>query len=274
MKKIEETPKQSDVLFNIGEDYIDIKPLDEGGMGTLFKAYKRGLGVHVAIKRVKREMIGAVDQKGEANILKQLKHQYLPQIYDFIDGKDGFFYTVMDYIPGENLHEYVKKHGAVEQTKIHKWACQICEAVSYLHAQNPPIIHCDIKPNNVMITPSGDICLIDFNTSLLFSDDAQSIGLTKGYAAPEQYSNLKTTQFIQSDVSSNKKYSKDHSQISSQIPTMYSSDNNPSELETQKTDKYENCTLPTERTHSNFSDTPTEKNTPPLSGIPTEYSAI
>lgn len=66
-------------------------------------------------------------------------------------------------------------------------ACQLCEVIAYLHSQVPPILHCDIKPSNIMITPADDICVIDFNTSLVFSKGVLAIGATPGYAAPEQY---------------------------------------------------------------------------------------
>lgn len=176
-----------EIRRQLGKDYVDVRPLSEGGMGTLFRAYRCGLGVDVVIKRVKTKYLGKLDQQAEANILKRIKHRYLPRIYDFIHGDDGYFYTVMDYIPGTNMQQYVKEHGPADQKTAHKWACQLCEVVAYLHEQTPPIIHCDIKPSNLMITPQGDICLIDFNTSLIFSDGVLALGATPGYAAPEQY---------------------------------------------------------------------------------------
>lgn len=176
-----------DIYLGPGQaDYENIRPLgSEGGLGDLFRAHKKGLDVEVVIKRVKNSFRGRLDQENEANILKGLKHQYLPRIYDVIPGEDGYIYTIMDYIPGVDLQEYVRQHGRVNQKLAHKWACQLCEVVAYLHAQTPPIIHCDIKPHNVMITPQDNICLIDFNTSL--KDGAFMGAKSHGYAAPEQY---------------------------------------------------------------------------------------
>lgn len=165
--------------FMLGSDYENIRPLDaKGGMGDLFRAHKKGLDVEVVIKRIKRKYIGRLDQQNEANILKGLKHQYLPRIYDVIPGEDGCLYTIMDYIPGVDLQQYVKQNGRVPQPLAHRWACQLCEVVAYLHAQTPPILHCDIKPHNIMITGQGDICLIDFNTSLVFQGDDTVVGVT------------------------------------------------------------------------------------------------
>ena len=172
---------------DLGSGYSAIRPLGEGGMGTLYRAHKDSLDVDVVIKRVKQKFKGRMDERAEANILKTLKHKYLPRIYDVIESPSGYVYTIMDMIPGENMQNYVKTHGSVSQKLAYRWACQLCEVIAYLHSQVPPILHCDIKPSNIMITPAGDICVIDFNTSLVFSKGVLAIGATPGYAAPEQY---------------------------------------------------------------------------------------
>lgn len=172
---------------DLGSGYSAIRPLGEGGMGTLYRAHKDSLDVDVVIKRVKQKFKGRMDERAEANILKTLKHKYLPRIYDVIESPSGYVYTIMDMIPGENMQNYVKTHGPVSQKLSYRWACQLCEVIAYLHSQVPPILHCDIKPSNIMITPAGDICVIDFNTSLVFSKGVLAIGATPGYAAPEQY---------------------------------------------------------------------------------------
>lgn len=177
---------------DLGSGYSRIYPLKEGGMGTLYCAHKDSLDVDVVIKRVKQKFKGRLDERAEANILKTLKHKYLPRIYDVIESPDGYIYTIMDMIPGENMQQYIEAHGPAGQKLAYRWACQLCEVVAYLHAQVPPILHCDIKPSNIMITPSGDICVIDFNTSLVFSKGMLAIGATPGYAAPEQYTRPET----------------------------------------------------------------------------------
>lgn len=172
---------------DLGSGYSAIRPLGEGGMGTLYRAHKDSLDVDIVIKRVKQKFKGRMDERAEANILKTLKHKYLPRIYDVIESPSGYVYTIMDMIPGENMQNYVKTHGPVSQKLAYRWACQLCEVIAYLHSQVPPILHCDIKPSNIMITPADDICVIDFNTSLVFSKGVLAIGATPGYAAPEQY---------------------------------------------------------------------------------------
>lgn len=172
----------------LGPDYEELSPMSVGGIGELFRSHKRGLDVDVVVKRVKAQYRGRGSETREANILKNLRHQFLPRIYDVIYANDGFIYTVMDLIPGCNLQEYVDRYGALSQKQSLKWLRQLCEVIAYLHQQKPPVIHCDIKPQNIMITSEGDVCVIDFNTSLLFNNsEMQSLGVTNGYAAPEQY---------------------------------------------------------------------------------------
>lgn len=175
-------------------DYDNIRVLNKlGGTGDVFAAHKKGMNIEVVIKRTQLQYQHQINQENESTILKSLKHQYLPRIYDVLYGNDGCIYTVMDRISGENLQQYVQKNGPVTQKECYRWACQLCEVVQYLHQENsekPAIIHCDIKPGNVMVTGSGDICLIDFNTSLIFRRDKKSVAVTDGYAAPEQYSSV------------------------------------------------------------------------------------
>ena len=95
--------------------YSNIRPLNEGGMGTLFLAHKDSLDIDVVIKRVKRQFRGRMNERAEADILKKLKHKYLPRIYDIILSPDGYMDTIMDYIQGVDMQRYVKQHGPVGQ---------------------------------------------------------------------------------------------------------------------------------------------------------------
>ena len=117
-----------------------------------------------------------------------LRHQFLPRIFDLKMGADGYCYTIMELIPGCTLRQYVRMQGALDQRQTVFWLKQLAQAAAYMHSQRPPILHSDIKPDNIMITPQGDICLIDFNASLEMRDDgADALAVTACYAAPEQY---------------------------------------------------------------------------------------
>lgn len=179
--------KRGEILDNT---YQIVEEIGDGGGGVVYKAIHIRLKKYVAVKMVKENVAGLINTRGEADILKNLKHNYLPQVYDFLQ-IDHKVYTVMDFIPGHSLDEYLKKGVRFKQKQIIIWAKQLCEALSYLHHQTPPIIHSDVKPANIMITPQGNICLIDFNIS--FGTDGPIGGMSSGYASPEQFLSMTHT---------------------------------------------------------------------------------
>ena len=146
-----EVLKEGMVLANT---YEIMEEIGSGGGGIVFKARHMRMNVDVVVKKIRAEIQGKVNVRKEADILKNLKHQYLPKVYDFIEREDGV-YTVMDFVQGENMEEALHKNGRYPQRQVLKWAEQLGEALAYLHAQNPPIIHSDIKPANVMLTPKA-----------------------------------------------------------------------------------------------------------------------
>ncbi len=171
----------------LGNTYEIIGEIGSGGGGIVYKARHLRLQTDVVVKKIKDEVRGKIQIRQEADILKKLKHPNLPRVYDFIETADGV-YTVMDFIRGENLDEAVKKHGRFSQKQVKKWAEQLGEALKYLHSQNPPIVHSDIKPANIMLTQDGDVCLIDFNISLAMGGTMESaVGISAGFSPPEQY---------------------------------------------------------------------------------------
>lgn len=173
----------------LGDDFDDIRPLGEdGGLSRLFRARKKSLNVDVVIKRMRVDPNRPADVQREARVMTGLRHQYLPRIFDLKMDGQGYCYTIMELIHGSTLRQYVRQHGALSQKQMLRWMKQLCQVVEYMHAQRPAIIHSDIKPENIMITTQGDICLIDFNTSLELRDTGvDAVGATVGYAAPEQY---------------------------------------------------------------------------------------
>lgn len=174
----------------ISDTYQIVEQIGSGAGGIVYKARHLRLETDVVIKKIKDEVFGRIESRQEADILKKLKHPYLPRVYDFIETENGV-YTVMDFIQGENLDTIVKQHGKYAQKQVSEWAKQLGEALSYLHSQNPPIIHGDIKPSNIMLTKDGDICLIDFNISLAVGGTMESaVGISAGFSPPEQYCDM------------------------------------------------------------------------------------
>ncbi len=169
------------------KDTYDIEgQIGEGGGGSIYKAYHKRLQKEVVIKKMHMRSRNIHKNRQEADILKNLRHSYLPQVLDFIETGDEV-YTVIDFIPGESFQQLLDRHVTFSQDKIIKYARQLCEALIYLHGQKIPILHGDIKPANIMLTPADDVCLIDFNISGFFEqNEIMAIGYSKGYAAPEQ----------------------------------------------------------------------------------------
>lgn len=126
---------------------------------------------------------------GEWEILSRIDHPNIVRIVDMEKTKD-FIYMVMDHVPGQTLADVVRKDGPQDEADVQRWMLQICDALSYLHSQNPPIIYRDMKPSNVMLHPDGYVKIIDFGIARTFkgnkSQDTKAFG-TDGYAPPEQY---------------------------------------------------------------------------------------
>lgn len=161
--------------------------LGSGGGGIIYKAYHRRMRKIVAIKLIKDDIKGELSNRTEVDVLKNLKHEYLPQVLDFaMDGDD--IYTVMEFVEGQNFKQLITSGRTFTEKQVKKYALQLCEAVKYLHNHVPPIIHSDIKPANIMLTPQDNICLIDFNISMMSeSGIAVSKGGSRDFAAPEQF---------------------------------------------------------------------------------------
>lgn len=167
-----------------------------GGGGIVYRARHLRLETDVVIKQIREEVKDKIYLRQEADILKNLKHPYLPRVYDFLTTDDGV-YTVMDFVPGKPLDKMLAEEKKIPQDTALRWINQLAEALAYLHGLNPPVIHSDIKPANIIITPDNNATLIDFNVSICIDDaDKFSVGISAGYAPPEQYRDLITYQRI------------------------------------------------------------------------------
>ena len=173
----------------IAGTYRIMGKIGSGGGGIVYLAEHLRLNKKVVLKADKRTFsIKPESVRREVDALKGLSHAYIPQVYDFIE-ENGTFYTVMDYVEGESFDKPLERGERFSQAQIVEWACQLLEALACLH-NSPPhgILHADIKPANVMLTPQGDIRLIDFNIALALGEEgAVAIGASSGYSSPEHY---------------------------------------------------------------------------------------
>lgn len=112
----------------------------------------------------------------------------IPKIHELISSGDKLI-VIEDFISGQNLERILESAGPMPKDKVIKYTIKLCNIVVSLHQINPSIIHRDIKPTNVIITPMDEVVLIDLNAAKYVNDkveDTMLIG-TRGYAAPEQY---------------------------------------------------------------------------------------
>lgn len=168
------------------DKYEIIKKIGEGGTADVMLAKDIRINRMVAIKK----MYSNESTIREMNLLKNLRHRGLPQVYDFIE--DGeYCYLVMEYVEGETLYSYLEKNGRVPLLLCIKWVNEIGEILSFLHGMKPAIIYRDLKPQNIMIEPNGNLRLIDLGAATVrnYSDSSKEDGYgTKGYSAPELWS--------------------------------------------------------------------------------------
>lgn len=177
--------------------YRIVEILGQGGMGSVYRALDENLGVEVAVK----ENLFTTDEYArqfrlEAVILANLRHPNLPRVTDhFVIGEQGQ-YLIMDYIEGEDLRQRMERQGVISEEEAILIGAAMCDALDYLHSRKPSIIHRDVKPGNVKITPDGRIYLVDFGLAkIVKGSQATTTGaraMTPGYSPPEQYGTART----------------------------------------------------------------------------------
>ena len=181
-------------MAKIGNDIIDskyeiLKLLNTGGMNSaIYLALDKKLNRQWAIKKVRKSSSQTTSMlMAEASIMKNLDHPMLPRIVG-IEEDPKFFYIIMDFVQGENLKTVVSSSGPQAQDTVVSWGVKLCDVLTYLHGKG--IVYRDMKPANIMLSPDGNIKLIDFGIAREYkenaSEDTTALG-TEGYAAPEQY---------------------------------------------------------------------------------------
>jgi len=184
-----------DTLLN--NRYRIISILGQGGMGAVYCARDEHLDILVAVK----ENLFLSDEyarqfQHEANILASLRHPYLPRVGDYFSSEGEGQYLIMDYVEGEDLRERIERVGTLSEREALLIGVSVCEALSYMHKRRPPVIHRDIKPGNIKITPSGEAVLVDFGLAKVMRGSQHTTtgarAMTPGYSPPEQYGTART----------------------------------------------------------------------------------
>ena len=198
--------------------YEILEPVGQGGMGAVYRAEDLRLeGRICAVKEVRPDpdsspeaLAQAQEQfRREAFTLARLDHPNLPKVSDtFTTGQRE--YLVMDFVSGRDLRQLMEEERCrgkfLDEHKVLRWTRQLCDALEYLHNQDPPVLHRDIKPANIKLTPGGLIKLVDFGlVKLLATDDTRTITVLQGrgtvaYTPLEQYGGDTGHTDVRSDI--------------------------------------------------------------------------
>ena len=173
--------------------YELLTELGHGGMSTVYLARDNNLGSYWAVKQMKNNATNELFAfKQEVELLAGLNHPDIPRIVDRIEDNDDY-YVVMDFVDGVSLSKKLITEGPVDEDTLINWSKMLCAILKYLHTvRSNPIVYRDMKPDNIILSQSGRVKLIDFGIAKECVRGAVDKGEcygTRGYAAPEQYKN-------------------------------------------------------------------------------------
>jgi eukaryotic-like serine/threonine-protein kinase len=174
--------------------------LGQGGMGAVYRAEDKHLNIPVAVKEnlfLTKEY--GEQFKREACILAGLRHSNLPHVIDYFGLENQGQYLVMDFIEGEDLRQRMERMGPLPDREVILIGISICDALMYMHTRTKPlgpVVHRDIKPGNIKVTPERQAVLVDFGLAkVMQGSQVTSTGaraMTPGYSPPEQYGHART----------------------------------------------------------------------------------
>jgi len=184
--------------------YVIQDVIGRGGMGSIYQAEDGRLpGRICAVKEVEyeAELPERIREESreqfyrEASVLARLDHPNLPKVSDYFS-EAGRDYLVMDFVPGEDLKSLMdearRAQHFLDAAVVVGWAMQLLDALDYMHHQEPPVIHRDIKPGNIKRTPTGLVKLVDFGLVKQMLPDEMTVTVIQGrgtalYTPLEQY---------------------------------------------------------------------------------------
>lgn len=178
--------------YNIKEQYDFIRLIGEGGMGKVYEAYDNSLKRKVAIKRIRPELLrnGAFREQflTEARTVAMLRHPSIVEIYTVIETTTSL-YLVFEYVEGQTLETRLDIDNYIPFNEIKEIFKSVCAGLTYAHSLD--IVHCDLKPGNIMIADFGPAKVMDFGVAQKIAKDKKdkenlSVAGTPAYMSPEQ----------------------------------------------------------------------------------------
>jgi serine/threonine-protein kinase len=148
----------------LNDRYRLIEQVGSGGMSVIYKAQDLELGRMVAVKVLRPSLVGdpefLIRFKREAQAAANLSHPNIVTVHDV--GQDGpkTHYIVMEYVPGQDLKKLIRAKGAFEVDAALAIIVEVCKGVGYAHRAG--LVHCDVKPQNILVTPDNSIKVTDF----------------------------------------------------------------------------------------------------------------
>ena len=174
----------------VKEQYDFLRQIGEGGMGKVYEAYDKVLKRKVAIKRVRPELVRSAYVReqflSEARMVALLRHPCIVEIYTVIESESAL-YLVFEYVDGQTLETRLDIDGRLLFSQAKEIFSYVCQGLEYAHAQD--IIHCDLKPGNIMILENNKAKVMDFGVAKKAVENptgARTVAGTPAYMAPEQ----------------------------------------------------------------------------------------
>ena len=191
-------PKESPMASGKIGPYALIRHLGSGGLGSVYLVERMvgGSAQRAALKVLAPHAAGASFIERfyrEEDILASLNHPNITHMFDAGLTETGQPYLVMEYVDGQHLDLYADQHKLSISARINLFL-HVCEAVAYAHRNL--VIHLDLKPSNILVTPGADVKLLDFGTSKIIQSDSlltTTVLATPAYASPEQLRNEPVT---------------------------------------------------------------------------------
>ena len=186
--------------------YELVEQLDAGGMGQIWRGYDGVLDREVAVKLIRTDVISSQEQaeefakrfRREARVTARIQHHGVPQVYDAVlDRSYDRVYLVMELVHGTSLRAYIDPQALLPIGWVAAIAAQICTVLSHAHAV--PVVHRDLKPDNVLVSEGGAIKLLDFGIAAILRTDVTRLTVTGNpigtsrYMSPEQIQGVQIT---------------------------------------------------------------------------------